>query len=361
MNRRPAMIRLLAFAALVVVILMVWRAIGPGPEEEEVVTDVAVHVGTVSRATLHRYVTAYGYVEPAPASETQPSGGALISTFVGGVLTKIECVEGSQVREGTVLFRLDSRMAQVAVQRARQEVDFAEKALERQQALVSVDGTSERALQEAQQRLDDARSSLAAAETELAYLNITAPLTGTVTRLDARVGQFVDANTVLAEVVDLDRLVVSADVPLQEAAGLQVGQPVLIGPGLTEPDSAAIRGSLIVLGRDVDAQTGTYRVRVSLPPNAGFTPGEFIDIRIVAGEHPDVLVVPEISLVTRTGEGSWVVVVQGEEAVRTPVTAGLREGGLVEVSGEGITEGITIVTEDAYSLPEETKIHIVES
>jgi membrane fusion protein, multidrug efflux system len=355
MNRRRATIGIVVLALIVIVTLIVRRVMGTGPEEGDVVTDVAVHVGTVSRATLRRYVTAYGYVEAAPATASRPAAGALISTFVGGVLTAIDCVEGSQVTRGKVLFHLDSRMAQVAVQKAQQEVDFAEKAFGRQQALVSSDGTSQRALQEAQQRLDDARSNLASAETELAYLNITAPITGTVTRLDARVGQFVDANTALAEVVDLNRLVVAAAVPVREAGGLRIGQPVLIGT-----DSTALHGSLAVVGRDVDMGTGTYRVQASIPSGSGHTPGQFMEVRIVTEEHPDVLVVPEVSLVTRTGEGSWIMVVDGDQAVRRPVMVGLREAGLVEVSGEGISEGTTLVTLDAYSLPAETRIHIVE-
>jgi membrane fusion protein (multidrug efflux system) len=53
------------------------------------------------------------------------------------------------------------------------------------------------------------------------------------------------------------------------------------------------------------------------------------------------------------------MVVEGDSAVRHPVTVGLRDGGMVEVSGEGLREGMRIVTVEAYSLPEQTRIHIV--
>jgi len=53
------------------------------------------------------------------------------------------------------------------------------------------------------------------------------------------------------------------------------------------------------------------------------------------------------------------MVVEGDRAVRRPVTVGLRDRGLVEVQSDGLEAGMTIVTDDAYSLPEETKIHIV--
>jgi len=336
-------------------VFLLLRALISRVADMEVTTDVAVHVGTIGKATLHRTVTAYGTIEPAPARAGQPAAGAVITPFVGGVLAGIDGVEGARVTAGTVLFRLDSRMAQVAVEKATRARDFARQALDRQRKLLEFEGTSQRAFQEAQQRFDAAAGDLAAAETGLDYLQIAAPVGGTVVRIDARVGEFVDANTVLGEVVDLDRLVVSADVPSREAAGLAVGQAVGIG---SPRDS--LTGELTLVSRDVDPRTGTYRVQASVPKGAGLVPGEFTDIRIVAEERPDVLVVPAVSLVSRTGEGSWIMVVEGDRATRTPVTTGLRDRGLVEVSGAGLEEGMTIVTDDTYSLPQETKIHVVE-
>jgi len=353
MSRGRIAIAALALLASAVILFEVLRS---GADESETVTDVAVHVGAISRATLHRYVTAYGTVEAAPAAAGRAAAGAVISPLVEGVLVGIDAVEGAPVGRGAVLFRLDSRMAEVAVRKARQDLAFAEQALDRQRALLEIDGTSQRAFQEAQLRFDAARADFESAGTALDYLRIASPLAGTLVRIDVRVGQSVSPGTVLGEVVDLDRLVVTAGVPSGEAGGLAVGQPVRIG----EP-ADSLTGGLTVLGRDVDPTTGTYRVQASIPAGAGLMPGEFTEIRILAEEHADVLVVPEESLVTRADSGSWIMVVEGEQAVRTPVTVGLREGGLAEVSGPGLAEGTAIVTEEAYSLPAETKIHAVGS
>lgn len=341
--------------AVLVVLVVLIQLRGGDPGGDEVVTNVAVHVGRIERATLYRYVTAYGRVEPAPPGPETPPGAASLSPLVGGVLASIEAVEGSHVDRGAVLFRFDSRLAQVAVQRAREEQDVAQRAFQRQEELLPAQGTSQRAYDEARGRLAQAVSGLAAAETELSYLRLTAPIGGTVVNLQARVGQHVDPGTVLAEIVNLNRLVVSADVPEREAPGLEPGLPVLIGL-----DSNAASGTLTILGRDVDPQTGTYRVQASVPADAGLHPGQFLGIRIVAEEHQDVLVVPDVSLVTRAGEGTWIMVVDGDRAVRRSVTVGIRDRGLVEVSGDGLVEGTVVVTDDAYSLPEETIIHIVE-
>lgn len=340
--------------AVVIVAIVVLRSLGSGPGEEEVTTDVAVHVAEIGRASLRRFVTAYGRVEAEPAGRGTPAGGALLTPFVDGVVSQIDGVEGRPVAKGAVLFRLDSRMAEVAVQKARQQADFAEKAFQRQEALLASDGTSQRAYLEARQARDAARSELAAAETDLAYHRIATPIAGTVVHLNVKLGQHVDPTTVLAQVVDLNRLVVRAGVPAREIGSVEVGQPVLVGRGDDAPT-----GAVTVLGRDVDLTNGTYRVLASVPPGAGLLPGQFTDVRIVVERHDSVLVVPEASLVTSPDGESWISVVEGEQAVRTSVTPGIREGGMVEVSGEGVTEGTRVVTDEAYSLPEETRIRIV--
>ncbi len=325
-----------------------------GASEEQISPDVAVHIQPIVRGTLHRYVTAYGTVEPEPASAGRAPAGAVISPIVAGVLTAIDVVEGQRVDRGTVLFRLDGRLAEVVVQKARQAVAFAEQAFQRQEELLRSGVTSQRVLREAKQRLDDAQTDLSAGETQLAYHRISAPLAGTVMRINARVGQSVDPGTVLASVVDVSRLVVSANVPSREVAGLRPGQRVFLGS-----DSTAARGILTMVGRDVDPTNDTYRVLATAPAGSGLTPGSFTDIRIEAEERPAVLLVPVAGLVTRAGEGSWLMVVRGDSAVRTPVTPGVRDRGVVEVSGDGLREGMMIVTVEAYSLPPQTKIRVV--
>jgi len=354
MMSRRTILGVLVLVVLVAVVVVLRLGIGGGGEEE-ITPSVAVHVTRIERADLSRTVTAYGTVDPEPALDGRAAGGAVITPFVEGVVTGIEVVEGRRVREGEVLVRLDSRMAQAALERARARADVAAEAFQRQEKLLATDGTSQKAYLEARAERDGARADLAAAETELAYVNITAPLSGTVLHIGTVVGEHVSAGTVLAQVVDLDRLVVTAAVPAGEITGVEVGQRVLLGPG-----DAVAEGTLRVVGKDVDPTTGTYRVQASIPAGSGFMPGEFTEIRIVAEEHPEVLVVPEESVVTRPEEGTWIMVVEGDRATRLPVTVGLRDGGLVEVSGEGVQEGLQIVTEEAYGLPEEINVRLVE-
>jgi membrane fusion protein (multidrug efflux system) len=358
MTKRRVITGLIILALAAAAVLILIKGLGPkAGEEEEVVTDVAVHVGKIIRATLHRYVTAYGTVGPEPPENGKPAAGAYLSAPVGGILAEIRCMEGHRVERGDILFRLDTRLAEVAVDKAAKALAFAEQTYERQKKLLAADGTSQKTFQEAELQLQTARNDLAAARTELSLLEIKAPLAGTVVRINARLGQSVEPNAVLAEVIALERLVVTAQVPSREAGLLKPGQPVDFGAG------TAAAGKLTVVGKDVDPDTDTVLVRAAVPAGAGFKPGQFVSIRIVAEERRDVLAVPEASLIADSvgGDTGVIVLVEGTKAFPKPVKAGLRDGSLAEIEGEGLKEGLVIVTTDAYNITRETKIHIIEN
>jgi multidrug efflux system membrane fusion protein len=120
-------------------------------------------------------------------------------------------------------------------------------------------------------------------------------------------------------------------------------------------------GALVVVGKDIDSRTDTVLVRASLPPGSGFQPGQFLSLRIVSEERRDVLAVPEESIVSGPDGGTVLMIVEGDKAVPRPVKAGLRDAGLAEVEGDGLREGLVIVTTDAYNITGETKIHIIEN
>jgi membrane fusion protein (multidrug efflux system) len=357
---------LIAAAAMVLAWGYACRGSGPSAsnaEPEGEPTVVSVRVAPVVRATLRGYVPAWGTVEPQQATATQPPASARISTPVAGIVAHVACAEGQRVAKGSVLFRLDGRVADVAVEKARQAVQFAALAFQRQQKLGPGEATSQRLYVEAEQNLAAARNELSNAETQRALLDVSSPLGGTVVLVSARPGDAVDQTSVLAEVIDLNRLVISATVRSVEVPRLAVGQAadVWIGsPGTTAPsgEAAVQRSALVFIGSQIDSKTDTVVVRAAAPAGAGLRPGQFVNLRIVAEEHRDRLAVPVEAVVTDAG-GSTVAVVSGETAVKRPVKVGLRDGNLVEVEGDTLSAGVMVVTEGAYGLPTESKVKVI--
>ncbi len=334
---------LVPVAVLILIVLYVWfRPAGQQAQEASTATQVAVHAGKVTLSTLRGYVTAYGSVEPAPAGE-RPAASARVASAVQGIVAQVYVSEGQHVDKGDLLVQLDKRAADVAA-------NFAQETLDRQKSLIQVGGTSQKTLEEAQKQLEAAR-------VQESLLQIVSPLAGMVTRVNVKPGEAIDLTTVLMEVVDMDHLVVSARVPNAELSALAVGQSADV---LNDNESTPpVSGSLSYIGAEVDKQTGTSLVRITLPSNSGLLPGQFVSVRIVSVEHRDCLAVPVESVVQNKQGDSVIFMIQNDMAKEMAVTTGLRDGGLIEVEAEGLRAGMPVVTEGAYGLPPETRIILI--
>ncbi|HEY5232987.1 MAG TPA: efflux RND transporter periplasmic adaptor subunit, partial [Verrucomicrobiae bacterium] len=261
-----------------------------------------------------------------------PAAGAQLAAPVAGIVTKINAIAGQQMKKGDVLVELNSGTT---------TFDYAEAEVERQEKLFAQQNTSLRNLQDA--------------EAQLASLQIVAPLSGTITRVNVKLGQAVDATTIVAEVMDLRRLAVSAQIPAAEAGELKTGEEVqLLG-------STPVTTSLSFVSPAVNANDGTISIWASLSPDSGLRPGQFVPLKIVTAVHTNCLAAPEASIVTDENGNSVIALVKGDDATQVPVKIGLRENGWVEVEAQGLKEGDSVVTVGAYGLPDKTKIQIVNS
>ncbi len=292
-------------------------------------TLVSVQTGTLRRMTLHHYIAGYGIVNPAPATASGPAANAPLAAAVAGVVAKINAVEGQMVKKGEVVVELNSGAA---------TLDYAEQELARQKTLYTQHNTSLRNLQTAQAQLDS--------------LQVVAPLSGTIVSLNVKPGAAVDVNTVVADVMDLSRLVVNTAIPVSQAGELETGQQMQV---LTDPP---VKAAITYVSPTVNTNNNTVRARAALPANSGLRPGQFVSLRIVTAVHTNCLAAPEQSVVTDQAGHSVISLVQGDEAIQTPVQTGFHENGWVEVQGKGLKAGDTVVTVGAYGLPAKTKIQV---
>lgn len=342
MNRKQVLTTLVVLILAGGIYLWMHHAGAPtaAADDDNIPTIVTVQVGKITRATLHGYVTAFGSVAPAPAGDGKPAASARVAPSAPGVVKTVWVSDGAQVRRGQLLVELQDRLESVAVLSARQT-------LVRQKRLFAEHNTSLKALQQAE-------SDLAAAEARLALLQVRAPLAGTVTHLSARAGEAVDLTSVLADVVDLRRLTVSAEIPASEASALRPGERVELA------GSHPVATALDYVSPTVNPMDGTVTVRAALPSTVSLPDGATVRLRILTTEHSNVLAVPAASVVTSVDGKSVINLVNDSEATQVPVSIGLRDGGLVEVSGAGLKPGDTVVTVGAYGLPAKTQVRVAK-
>ena len=321
------LVKLCILAAVGCGLYALWHKGVPRHQEEATSeTEVAVHVGKISLATLRHGVTAYGTVEPEPGVEGRAPASARIASPVAAIVSDVNCFEGQQVEKGQTLFTLNNSR--------------------------KPDGSIEPAL-----------------------LKITAPLSGTVVYVNVKPGEVTDPETLtpLVEVVDLNRLIIAANVPSSQMSALKVGQTVEIVPQQAEvhdtsataetavpsPAPVTLTGTVTLIEDRVDPKTDMGPVDISVPPKAGLRPGQFVRVRIITEERHDCMTVPSRSIV-KNQSGEWVIyLVSGKQAIQQPVKVGFREGDTVQVQSLVLQPGDKVVTAGAYGLPGKTKIRIL--
>jgi membrane fusion protein, multidrug efflux system len=201
-----------------------------------------------------------------------------------------------------------------------------------------------------------ARADLNRAISRRAILLVTSPLSGIAETISVQPGEWADPAIMAVEIIDPDRLVVAASVAPEDLSFIQMGQPAMIelsaGPS-TMPiaERSSLSSSVVLIDSRLDAKTGQGSVDVAVPPHAGLRPGQFARIRIVTKEKV-CLTVPAESIVHNASGHPAVAAVEidGRYAALLPVDVGIREGDLVEVSGEGLHEGQSVATTGSYAL-----------
>lgn len=252
------------------------------------------------------------------------------------------------LRQGAIARRLvdDSKVALV---QAQSLYDTAQQTL---RSLESVGRAQQ--LKSAQAQLDAAQAHYRGAEAQVSYTEIRSPISGLVSDRPLHVGEMANNSSALISIVDISRVVARSNIPVHEAASIQVGKPATItGPGGT------LQGKVTVVSPTVDASTTTLEVWVEAAnPGEKLKPGITAQISIDAEQIKDAIVVPVAALLS-TDEGKDKVMVAGKDSLahEHPVTVGVREGDLVQIT-DGIAPGDQVIVEGGLGLDDKAKIEV---
>jgi membrane fusion protein (multidrug efflux system) len=202
--------------------------------------------------------------------------------------------EGSEVRRGQVLLRLQDAEQRNALAKVVAELDRARREYERQKRLYANQLITEQAFNDATHEIEQLELERADAERELSYTTVVAPISGTITRRLISRGDQVTPNQHLFDLVDFDSIVARVYVPEKELPRLAGGLPARV----TAPSTGrAWSGRVERLSPVVDPKSGTVKVTVAIPRQEGLRPGMYVDVQLVTDVREDALLVPKRALV----------------------------------------------------------------
>jgi membrane fusion protein, multidrug efflux system len=341
---------------------------GRGPGGGRNTTTVAL--ADAKLADIPVRLEALGTVTPLAVATVHPQ--------VSGVLTDVFYKEGQQVKRGDVLAAIDPRPFQIALDQAngnlerdQAELASAKVTLDRDNALLkqkliaqqNVD-TQLATAQQLEGAVVTDRAGVAAAQLNLSYSKITAPIDGRVGLRTIDVGNYVSTTGAvgIATITTVTPIDVVFTLPADTVTKIQQR----LSAGATLPTTVLDRTRLSVLGQgtfltldnQIDPTTGTIRAKARFAnEDAALFPNQFVNVQLQVDVIHDAVVVPAAAI--RHGPNSdYVYVVDAEQiATMRNVTVGPSSDDAVSIA-TGLQAGERVVTEGGDRLTDGTRVRL---
>lgn len=288
---------------------------------------------------------------------------------VRGYLVEQKYADGALVAKGDLLFRIDPEPFEVALAeakgqlaRARADAVRAEQDLARAEALfesgvVSTELIDQRraARNSTAAAVQAAQATVKAADLNLSYASVRAPVAGRMGRRLIDIGNLVGesgTDTILAELIEEDPIHVYFAAPEGEAlprsgsereraAAVPIPVRILLGDGSDYPHE----GVVDYVAPTVDSEQGTVSVRARIPnPEGVLRPGQFVRVIASFPDVPEAVMIPQRAVLDEQG-GSYVLLVKDDDTVeRRPIRPGRMADGRQEVL-EGLKGGERVIVD----------------
>jgi multidrug efflux system membrane fusion protein len=299
-----------------------------------------------------------------------------IKSQVNAALEQVHFTQGAFVKKGDLLFTLDGRPFQAALDQAlatvahdKAQADLNEVQAERYQKLFEagvapkeqLDQMKTTALaQEAAVQADQA--AVKAARLQLEYCQIFSPIDGRTGALQVYPGNIVKQNDlpILIVINQITPLYVDFAIPEQYLGVVKkyMAEGHLHVNATPYGETAPEIGTLTFVDNSVDNTTGTIKLKATFPnPDHRLWPGQFSDVSLRLAEQENAIVVP--SQAVQTGQsGDYVYIVKADMSAESRPVKVARSIGSDSVISQGVSAGEEVVTDGQLRLIPGIKIQI---
>ena len=322
-----------------------------------------VEIAPVSQQDVPLYTECIATLDGYVNAQIQPQ--------VTGYLTKQNYTEGTVVHKGEVLFEIDSRPFEAALQQSKGQLAQAEAQLGKTKLDVARDTplAKESAIPQAQLDNDiqaneaaqaivaSAKAQVDQSELNLSFTQVRSLINGIAGLAKGQIGDLVGPTTILTTVSQVEPIKayfaiseqqylkladrISAVAEGRRRAGEQKILELVLSNGSVYPR----KGSVVLADRQIDVKTGTIRMAGAFEnPGGILRPGMFGLVRAVTGVAKGALLVPQRSVVEAQGSYSVVVVDANNQASIRPVKTGERVGRMWVIT-EGVKAGEQVIAE----------------
>jgi membrane fusion protein, multidrug efflux system len=284
-----------------------------------------------------------------------------VQAQVSGVIIGRHFRDGSDVKKGDLLFTIDPRPFQAAVDQAKAQAALDQVTLKRQEDLRARKVIAQQDYDTAVANAQKSQAAAEAAQVNLDYCSIKSPINGRVGLRNVDVGNLVGpSSSALVTIQGLDPIytdftVAENDLPLVRK--YLEGQNVKVETYLADGSITPRIGDLYFIDNAVQPGSGTVRARGVTPnPDRALWPSEFVRVRFILDILKDATLVPS-QAVQVSQSGPFVFVVKSDNTVQLrPVTPGQPQQGDLTVIETGMKSGETVVVTGQLALSPGAKI-----
>ncbi len=276
---------------------------------------------------------------------------------ISGRVTEVHFDEGSRIRQGELLLKINDRELQAEFKRKSLEEKLASGEEARRRSLLEKNGISQEEYDRSLTALQLVQAEREVIESQLAQTEIIAPMPGVVGLRYVSVGTYVTPTRLVATLQRIDSMKVEFSVPEKYVGRLTAGIAVKVTVG--DPPTEQL-GRIFAVESKVDLTTRTLKARARLPnPGERLIPGSFARVEITLEHIADALVIPASAILPQL-DGQRVFLCENGKARSVPVTTGIRTDRSVQITS-GLAPGDTLILTGLLQVGEGTMVRVREA
>ena len=275
-----------------------------------------------------------------------PDEEVSLSFETSGKITSINFEEGTHVKEGQLLAKVNDAQLQAQLRKLEVQLKLAEDRVFRQNALLEREAVSKEAYEQVQTDLAMLKAEIDMVKANIAYTELRAPFDGIIGLRQVSEGAYVTPSTIVATLTKISPLKIEFAVAERYAGILKKGANLTFKvDGHIKPFAAKV----YAMESHVDPENHSFAIRALYPNSDGkLMPGRFASVELKTQEFDDAITIPSQAIVPEMGIDK-VYLYKSGKAQPVTITKGIRNDARVQVL-EGLQLGDTIITSGTLQL-----------
>ena len=284
-----------------------------------------------------------------------PDEEVQLSFETSGKITDIYFQEGSSVKKGTLLAKVNDAQLQAQLARLEAQVPLAKERVYRQSTLLQRDAVSKEALEIVKTELATLNADIEKTKAQIEQTELRAPFDGVIGLRQVSVGSYASPSTVVAKLTSVTPIKIEFSVPERYASEVKRGTNLEF---TVEGKLEAFKAQVYATEASLDAETHTLLVRALYPnANGELLSGQYAGIRLKQKEVADAIAIPSEAIVPEMGKNK-VFVCRNGNAEPVDVVTGIRTDSEIQIVS-GLEFGDTILTSGTLQLRKGSAVKIV--